>query len=203
MLTRVDTKWICLLVGAIPVAFWVVASTVGTLGLSRAIRPRPHRARALAARLVRELGGHSDEGRLEAAERGQWRARVRRHALDVAACVSSTGFGDVVMLEVRGPRSWVPEGVRVQLPKHGRSGIPLAPPNLAREGVDRRWHVAPADAPIEPPVLDWLFSPASLGVLEIRDQLVSAVYRRDDANDDAHVADIRTLIDALGAIARR
>jgi len=189
----VDTKWICLIAGAVPVAVWVIASMSATLGLTRAIRPRPHRARALAARLVRELGGRGSESRLDEAERGQWRARVRRGALEVAACVSSTGFGDVVLLEVRGPRSWVPEGVRVQLPKHGKNGVPVAPPNLAREGVERRWNVAPPDAPLEPPVLDWLFSPASMGV--------SAVYRRDDSNDDAHVAEIRTLLDALGSIA--
>lgn len=198
-----DTKWICLIAGVVPVALWIVASLSATLGLSRAIRPRPHRARALAARLVRELGGRSDDARLEEAERGQWRAIVRRGTLDVAACVSSTGFGDVVLLEVRGPRSWVPEGARVQLPKLGASGAAVAPPNLAREGVERRWSVAPADAPIEPHVLDWLFSPASTGVLEIRDRLVSAAYRRDDANDDAHVAEVRTLVDALGAIAAR
>lgn len=191
-----DTRWICLIAGAIPVALWVTAWISATVGMTRAIQPRPHRARALAARLVRELGGRIEEG-----ERGQWRALLSRGALEIAARVTSTGFGDVIALEVTGPRAWVPEGAVVSIPWKDRDGVEVAPPNLAREDSERRWSVTPAGTTLDPRLLDWLFSPASIGVSTIKERLVHAMYRRDDSNDDAHVEDVRRALDGLAAIA--
>lgn len=190
-----DTRWLCVALAAIPIAFWAIAWISATVGMARAIQPRPHRARALAARLVRELGGRLEEG-----ERGQWRAVITRGALAVAARVSSSGFGDVIAVEIEAPRAWVPAGASVSLPFRGRDGEAIAPANLSREGSERRWNLTPEGAPLEPRLLDWLFSPASLGVTEIRDRIVKAMYRRDDSNDDAHVEEIRRALDALGAI---
>jgi hypothetical protein len=131
---------------------------------------------------VRELGGQLEEG-----EHGQWRAIVTRGALEVAARVSSNGFGDVIAFEVKAPRAWVPEGV-------------IAPPNLSRAGHERAWNVRPEGIALDPRLVDVLFSPAAIGISNIQDRVVAAMFRRDDSNDDAHVEDVRRAIDALLAI---